>query len=59
FIQDSWSRYQQQRFSLNVSYRFGELRASVRKAERTISNTDVKGGGSSSGSDSGSAGSEQ
>lgn len=59
FIQDSWSRYQQQRFSLNVSYRFGELRASVRKAERTISNTDVKGGGSSSSSDSGSAVSEQ
>lgn len=55
FLSDSWARYQQQRFAFSVSYRFGELKASVRKAERTISNTDVKGGGSngdSGGSDS-------
>ena len=55
FLQDTWSRNVQQRFSLSVSYRFGELRASVRKAERTIENTDVKGGGgngSGSGSES-------
>lgn len=55
FLSDSWARYPQQRFAFSVSYRFGELKASVRKAERTISNTDVKGGGSngdSGGSDS-------
>lgn len=51
FLQDTWSRSVQQRFTFSVSYRFGELRASVRKAERTIENTDVKGGG---GNDSGS-----
>jgi len=50
FLSDSWARYQQQRFAFSVSYRFGELKASVRKAERTISNTDVKGGGSNGGS---------
>lgn len=42
--------FTQQRFSLSVSYRFGELKASVRKAERTISNDDLKGGGSRGGS---------
>ena len=50
FLSDSWARYPQQRFAFSVSYRFGELKASVRKAERTISNTDVKGGGSNGGS---------
>lgn len=37
------------RCSISVSYRFGELKASVKKAERTISNDDVKEGGSSNG----------
>lgn len=50
FLSDSWARYPQQHFTFSVSYRFGELKASVRKAERTISNTDVKGGGSNGGS---------
>jgi hypothetical protein len=36
-----------QSFSLSISYRIGELKASVRKAERSISNDDVKGGGNS------------
>ena len=31
---------------LSISYRIGELSASVKKAERSISNDDVKGGGS-------------
>lgn len=53
FLQDSWSRFTQQRFSLSISYRFGELKASVRKAERTISNDDLKGGGSRGGSGEG------
>lgn len=50
FRQDTWSKYPQMNFGLSVSYRIGELRASVKKAVRTISNDDVKsGGGSSSG----------
>ena len=53
FLQDSWTRFTQQRFSLSISYRFGELKASVRKAERTISNDDLKGGGSRGGSGEG------
>ena len=53
FLQDTWSRSVQQRFSLSVSYRLGELRASVRKAERTIENNDVKGGGNGGSSEGG------
>ena len=47
FHADSWSKSVNQSFSLSISYRIGELKASVRKAERSISNDDVKGGGSS------------
>lgn len=46
FVQESYSRYTRQRFGISVSYRIGELKASVKKAARTISNDDVKGGGS-------------
>lgn len=49
FMQRSWSRYVQQRFGFSVSFRIGELKASVRKAERTISNDDVKSGGQQGG----------
>ena len=49
FHSDNWSKSVVQRFSLSISYRIGELKASVRKAERSISNDDVKGGGSNSG----------
>lgn len=49
FIQDSWSKYSRQRFGVSISYRIGELKASVKKASRTISNDDVKGGGNSGG----------
>ena len=45
FHANSWSKYVNHRFSLSISYRIGELSASVRKAERSISNDDVKGGG--------------
>ena len=48
FYADNWSKNVIQRFSLNISYRIGELKAGVRKAERSISNDDVKGGGNSS-----------
>ena len=47
FHADSWSKNVNQSFSLSISYRIGELKANVRKAERTISNDDVKGGGNS------------
>ena len=50
FRSDNWTKSVVQRFSLSISYRIGELKASVRKAERTISNDDVKGGGSNNSS---------
>ena len=53
FHSDNWSKSVVQRFSLSISYRIGELKASVRKAERTISNDDVKGGGNSGGESGG------
>ena len=45
FTQESWSRYTRQRFGISLSYRIGELKATVRKAARTISNDDVKNSG--------------
>ena len=53
FISDTWNRYPQMRFGMSVSYRFGELKASVKKAARTISNDDVKSGGGSGGAGGG------
>ena len=44
FRQESNYRYSRQRFGVSVSYRIGELKASVKKAARTIENDDVKGG---------------
>lgn len=45
FISKSSSKYPSRRFGFSVSYRIGELKASVKKAVRTIDNNDVKGGG--------------
>lgn len=45
FIQKSVSKYDNQRFGISLSYRIGELKASVKKVARSISNDDVKGGG--------------
>lgn len=44
----SWSKSRnvQQSFGLNISWRFGELKAQVKKAARSINNDDVKSGGS-------------
>lgn len=56
FLQDSWNKYPQMRFGFSVSYRIGELKASVKKAARTITNDDVKSGGSSTGAGSGAGG---
>lgn len=44
FTQESWYRYTRQRFGVSVSFRIGELKASVKKAARTITNDDVKSG---------------
>ena len=49
FIRESEYRYSMQRFGVSVSYRIGELRASVKKAARTINNDDVKSSGSGEG----------
>ena len=49
FIRESSYKYSRQRFGISVSYRIGELKASVKKAARTISNDDVKSRGSGSG----------
>lgn len=56
FLQDSWNKYPQMRFGFSVSYRIGELRASVKKAARSIRNDDVKSGGSSTGAGGGTGG---
>lgn len=40
----SWNAQSGQQFQISVSYRFGKLKASVKKAERSIENTDVVGG---------------
>lgn len=56
FLQDSWNKYPQIRFGFSVSYRIGELKASVKKAARTITNDDVKSGGSSTGAGGGAGG---
>ena len=43
----SWSktRQVQQSYGLNISWRFGELKAQVKKANRTINNDDLLSGG--------------
>ena len=45
FVSKSSSKWPSRSFGVSVSYRIGELKASVKKAARTISNDDVKGGG--------------
>ena len=46
-----WTRYEQQirRFGISVSYRFGSLKTSVKKADKTIENDDLIGSGKQSG----------
>lgn len=39
-------KYPHQRFGVSISYRIGELKASVKKASRAANNDDEKGGGS-------------
>ena len=49
FRSDSWNRFPQANFGVSVSYRLGELKASVKRVARSISNDDVKSGGSEGG----------
>lgn len=49
FYSTSKSRYASRSYGVSISYRIGELRASVKKAARSISNDDVKGGGGGEG----------
>jgi hypothetical protein len=44
----SYYRYSSLRYGFNLSYRFGELKAAVKKAITSISNDDVKAGKSDS-----------
>jgi outer membrane receptor protein involved in Fe transport len=46
---NSISTYISRSFGFSVSYKFGQLKDQIKKVERTISNDDVKGGGSQSG----------
>ena len=48
FNQESWSKNSRQRFGLSISFRIGELKASVKKAARTINNDDVRESSSNS-----------
>ena len=50
-----WTRYEQEvrRFQVSVSYRFGSLRTSVKKADKSIENDDLIGSGKQSGNSGG------
>lgn len=56
FYSSSKNSYPNRSFGMSVSYRIGELKASVKKAARTISNDDVKGGGGEGGGQQGGGG---
>jgi hypothetical protein len=45
FTRNSRSKQLSRNFGLSVSWRFGEMKAQIKKAERGISNDDVKSGG--------------
>ena len=45
FISKSSNKYPSRYYGFSISYRIGELKASVKKAARTIDNNDVKGSG--------------
>ncbi len=45
FTSSNRGRQQMLRYGVSVNFRIGELKASVKKAERTISNDDMKSGG--------------
>ena len=47
------------RFGISVSYRFGEMKTQIKKAQRSIKNDDNMSGGSQSGGSGGAQGGEQ
>ncbi|RKV89241.1 MAG: TonB-dependent receptor, partial [Bacteroidetes bacterium] len=49
YTSNSVSRSLARSFSISLSWRFGEMKAQIKKAERGISNDDVKSGGGSGG----------
>ena len=53
-----WSKYEymQRSFSLSVSFRFGSLQTSVKRADKSIENDDLMSGGKSGGGGSSSGG---
>ena len=56
FISKSSSKYPSRYYGFSISYRLGELKASVKKAARSIDNDDVKGGGGGGGNTGGGGG---
>ena len=53
FMSRSSSKYPNRYYGFSISYRIGELKASVKKAARSIDNNDVKGGGGGNGNTGG------
>lgn len=53
FYSTNKSRYPNRSFGMSISYRIGELKASVKKAARSINNDDVKSGGGGEGGQGG------
>ncbi len=45
FCMNSYQKQQSRNFSINISYRFGDLKTSVKKVARGIVNDDLKSGG--------------
>ena len=45
FIQESLFRRPARSISLNITFRFGDLKSSIKKVQRGISNEDIKSGG--------------
>ena len=45
---NSFSRFYNRDYGINISYRFGSLKAQVKKTNTTIQNTDMVGGSSKS-----------
>ncbi len=52
-----WSKYEynQRRFDISVSFRFGSLQTSVKRTDKSIENDDLMGGGKSGGGGGGSS----
>jgi len=56
FERNSTSKQLSRQFGISISWRFGEMKAQIKKAERGIANDDVKSGGGGSGGGQGGGG---